>query len=714
MMRLAVALGGTDRGMSGIGVYVRSVLPHLAARLAADGGALIALGTQADLDAYALDGMERATLSALYDSPSANALVHLLSVGSEARRAGADVLLLPAANRRMTLLSPVPTVAVVHDLAQLKVARKYDPLRMVYVNHVLTRTLRSARELVAVSRATRDDMAEALRLPADRIRVVPNGVDFNRFSPAAEGGDARVERARAHAGLTGPYVLYAARLEHPGKNHLRLLRAFARSRARDTHVLALAGKDWGAEGLIRAEIEALGLGSRVRLLGFVPDEVLPGLVAGADAVVMVGLHEGFGLPALEALSAGRSLVASSSGALPEVVGSLAASCDPLDEGSIKEALERALGDEGLRARVRLEGPTWARRFGWDATADGLYEACVAALGRRSPGDLLPRAPLGDVLRGRAPLVGSRLDARAPRGFVSPVESRVHLGIPYGDLASEEARLLGQRSMKRDAGVVLRAAVSAALRPSGSMRSVARPRIVSARVNNVTIEEALEAIVEGGTRMVHFVHPHALNLAAFDKEHAARLARADLVLPDGIGIRVAAAMLGVAMRHNLNGTDLLPLLCERAANRGVPLALVGAAPGVAEACAERLKEATPGLKVALVSHGFLDEAASLRLAEQIKRLGRSIVLIGMGSPLQERWAWQYLGDAPEATVLTVGGLFDFFSGRVPRAPVWCRELGLEWAFRLSQEPRRLAKRYLVGNPLFLMLAARQRVSGAPVE
>jgi N-acetylglucosaminyldiphosphoundecaprenol N-acetyl-beta-D-mannosaminyltransferase len=81
---------------------------------------------------------------------------------------------------------------------------------------------------------------------------------------------------------------------------------------------------------------------------------------------------------------------------------------------------------------------------------------------------------------------------------------------------------------------------------------------------------------------------------------------------------------------------------------------------------------------------------------------------MGSPIQERFAWEHLAHIPTATVITVGGLFDFFSGRVPRAPLAWRELGLEWLFRLVQEPRRLAKRYLVGNPLFLLLALKQRL------
>lgn len=330
---------------------------------------------------------------------------------------------------------------------------------------------------------------------------------------------------------------------------------------------------------------------------------------------------------------------------------------------------------------------------------------------RSPGALAPRASLLDVLRRRAPLVGARLGG-GPRGFVSPVEARLHLGIAYGDLATEEqAYLAAPRSLGADLKVAARA-LAAALLGRGGGHEEPRPFVVSAAVDNVSLEQALTGILEtlrhGRARLVHFVHPHALNTAFTDSTLREQLARADLVLPDGIGLRLAARLLGVSLRHNLNGTDLLPVLCARAAEEGIPLVLVGAAEGVAEACRERLLAATPGLRIPIAHHGYVDEAASRALAERIRELGRVIVLVGMGTPLQERWAHDYLADLPECTALTVGGLFDFFSGRMPRAPLALRELGLEWAFRLVQEPRRLAKRYLVGNPLFLTLATLQRV------
>jgi len=329
-----------------------------------------------------------------------------------------------------------------------------------------------------------------------------------------------------------------------------------------------------------------------------------------------------------------------------------------------------------------------------------------------PRPLAPRASLVDVALRRAPLVGARLAEEGARGFVSPVEARVHVGIAYGDLLAEElAYLASPRSLGQDLKVAARGLLAAALGQGGG-REEPRPFVVSAHVDNVSLEEALAGILarprDGRARLVHFVHPHALNTAFTDAALREQLARADLVLPDGIGLRLAAQVLGVSLRHNLNGTDLLPVLCARAAAEGIPLVLVGAAEGIAEACRERLLAATPGLRIPIAHHGYLDEAASRALAKRIGELGRVIVLVGMGTPLQERWAHTHLAALPECTALTVGGLFDFFSGRMPRAPLALRELGLEWAFRLAQEPRRLAKRYLLGNPVFLTLATLQRL------
>jgi glycosyltransferase involved in cell wall biosynthesis len=379
-MRVAITLGGTDWGRSGIGAYVRAILPRLEGALRRNGDSLVVIGDSREIHAYSgvLAGATVLLAPPLGLAPAASALWYLFGVGAFARRAGhADVLLLPAANRRASVRGRLPTVAVVHDLAQLSVPGKYDPLRMAYLRWVVLVALRFADQLVAVSGATRDDMVAVLG-QGTPVRVVSNGVDAIRFAPRSR-QEPEVARVLERHAIDGPYLLYTARLEHPGKNHLRLLRAFASSELRGSHSLVLAGGDWGARRQVDEEISRAGLAGRVRLLGWVPDEELPALVCSAEAVVMAGLCEGFGLPALEALAAGRPVCAANTGALPNVVGSLAAFFDPYSEASIRLALVRVVSDHVLRARCATEGPAWAAARSWDSTVDGLVDACRAAL-----------------------------------------------------------------------------------------------------------------------------------------------------------------------------------------------------------------------------------------------------------------------------------------------------------------------------------------------
>lgn len=324
-------------------------------------------------------------------------------------------------------------------------------------------------------------------------------------------------------------------------------------------------------------------------------------------------------------------------------------------------------------------------------------------------DLLPPARWRDVLLRRARLIGSRLDPTRPRGRISPVEARVLLGLAYDSAVAIEAQRLATRSLMRDLLTLVSVVIARAMAPTG--RAASRPWIVATHVDNLSASEAVEQIFGDDARppgLVCFVHPHAVNLASRDPLLRETLAAADLVLPDGVGLRLAGRLLGVDLRHNINGTDLLPMLCAAAATRGIPLVLVGAAPGVAEDCAAKLRATHPGLAIPIVSHGYLDDEASHKLASQITGLGRALVLVGMGSPRQELWAARYLRGLPGVTAVTVGGLFDFYAGRVRRAPVVWRELGIEWVWRLRQEPRRMWKRYIVGNPLFVARVLRQRL------
>lgn len=214
----------------------------------------------------------------------------------------------------------------------------------------------------------------------------------------------------------------------------------------------------------------------------------------------------------------------------------------------------------------------------------------------------------------------------------------------------------------------------------------------------------------------FLNAHCVNTAASDPQYLRALRAADVILPDGAGISLAAKLTGRALRENLNGTDLCEPLCREAARRGKSIYLLGAAPGVAQTAADNLIHKIPGLRVAGTHDGFFDPANSETLIAQINDTGADIVMVAMGVPLQDVWLYQHRKLINAQLVMGVGALFDFEAGRVSRAPLLLRKAKLEWVWRLAMEPRRMFKRYVLGNPAFvaraILNAGQQRRVTAP--
>jgi exopolysaccharide biosynthesis WecB/TagA/CpsF family protein len=197
----------------------------------------------------------------------------------------------------------------------------------------------------------------------------------------------------------------------------------------------------------------------------------------------------------------------------------------------------------------------------------------------------------------------------------------------------------------------------------------------------------------------FANAHAMNSAARDTAFSTALSVCDVLLRDGSGMAILLRLLGQEPGLNLNGTDLIPKLLQRFDGR--PIALFGTrAPyldrgrGLIEA---RLAPHSPCIS----AHGFLSDAEYLHLALKHRP---ALIVLGMGMPRQELLA-QRLRETIEHPCLIVcgGAIIDFLGGKTPRAPHWMRAAGLEWCFRLAMEPRRLFRRYVLGNPLFLARA-----------
>ena len=215
--------------------------------------------------------------------------------------------------------------------------------------------------------------------------------------------------------------------------------------------------------------------------------------------------------------------------------------------------------------------------------------------------------------------------------------------------------------------------------------------------------------EQGCETAVFVNVNSVNLSHEQAELRHAINSANKVFADGSGVRMGARKLGIALKGNVNGTDMLPILCREASSTSKRLFLYGAAPGVAAKAADKLRKKYPGLRIVGVQHGFANTGNNDKLEQQtidsINNSKADILLLGLGSPLQEQWLKRNRHKLKVDKALAVGGLFDYYSGNIPRAPLFLRELGFEWLWRLFQEPSKKFYRYVIGNPLYLFRLLR---------
>ena len=380
-MRIGISAFAADGGKSGIGQYMINILRRVPDLAPDDHFVLFVNRADRDLFDVAHPRVEIRTSPDWAAHPLVNIFWHLLWLPVLLRSHRCDMVFLPAGNRRLAWWYGVPSLATVHDLSQFHVPQKYDRPRMYYVMRVLPRMMRRVTRVIAVSDSTRRDLERYAQVPRERIDVVPNGADLSRFYPRDR------EAARAELGarldLPGDVLLYIARLEHPGKNHVRLLEAFARLQnlTRRPYHLVLAGGRWNGAEVIEAKVTELGLEKQVIFPGFVPDEILPLLYALADLLVFPSLFEGFGIPLLEAMASGTPVCASNLSSIPEVVGNAGLLFDPMDPTAIAAAMHRLLEDQALRERLIARGLTRAKDFTWDRSAAMVVETMRRTVGR---------------------------------------------------------------------------------------------------------------------------------------------------------------------------------------------------------------------------------------------------------------------------------------------------------------------------------------------
>jgi len=583
-MKILLSAIPFDNGKSGISVYIREVVKalesagHELTLIVEDDGAK-------EFERFELIRIKkrRALFSMLYS---------LFILPWRIKWQKYDFCIMLAANRRVFARYPIFTIAVVHDLSQYHVPVKYDRFRMFYIKKVLPHYVRKAQSIVAISQSTKNDLIKYWHIPGEKITVVYNG-----FTPPAA---VKAEKLKQ--------ILYISRIEHPGKNHLNLLKAFELlpENLRKEYTLVMPGASWNGANTVLDYAQNSPCSNQFKFTGFVDFAKLPELYAQSAMYIFPSHFEGFGLSLLEAMHAKLPCACSNNSSLGELGQGAAELFDPASVQQIADAMQKILTDEAYQQQLIARGEAKAANFSWQNTAGSLC----------------------DIYHKRTAAV---------------------FGVPFF---------------------------------CGTM--------------NEALQQIDELVKSKKSHHVAFINAHCLNIAYKNRKYKKILKECSAVFADGIGAKIGAKMLCCKVEENVNGTDMFPLLAEKPYR----IYLFGGAPGVAEKALENAGKLNGKAEFAGCADGFFKAKSEEEIFAELSELKVDILLVALGVPKQEEWIKSHLDQLPGCVAIGVGGLLDFVSGRIPRAPLWMRKANIEWCFRLYCEPIRLFKRYIIGNPLFI--------------
>jgi glycosyltransferase involved in cell wall biosynthesis len=287
----------------------------------------------------------------------------------EIHRHKADVVILPQIN--LLVMKMAPTILFQHDLIEYYLPnQKWYKLLFRKITYPLA--LRLSDRIVCVSENTRDDVEKIFSVAAEKLKVIPNGVDTAIFKKLDKVEAKKIIDSKY--GVRDDFILYVGTLTLPQKNIVRLVDAYdVLVRKGVKHKLVLVGSNGKDAHLISRRVKELGLADRVHFVGYIPDEALPFFYNAATVFCFPSLYEGFGLPVLEAMACGCPVVTSSTSAMSEVAGNAAVLVDPLEVDEIAAAMMSLIEDSRLRDDYGKRGINGALKFTWSASARKLLD-----------------------------------------------------------------------------------------------------------------------------------------------------------------------------------------------------------------------------------------------------------------------------------------------------------------------------------------------------
>ena len=634
-MRLLVSTIPYDKGKSGISVYAREMVKALACQ-GHELTLLVEPGEEFPIPVPCLSAprwTRRAVFSMAWH-------LFVLPFWIRRHRKDFDGFVICAANRRVCAFYPLPTVATVHDLANFHIRGKYSRSRMFYLAHILPHFAKKAQHLVAVSGATKTDMVKYWHCREEDVTVLYNGLQ------TSDDGLQKQDKAGSQKSEVRS-LLYISRIEHPGKNHLRLIEAYSKlpRAVAEAHPLVIAGADWKDADVVHDAAAKSPYADLIRFTGFVANEEMPRLWEESGFYVFPSLFEGFGLSLVEAMAKGIPCACSNNGSLGEIASDVAVTFNPENVDEIAEALEKLLTEPQPERDARVaRGLEWVKKFSW-----------------------------ADHAKGIAKLVSGKGDC--------PATARL-FGIPVARVTEAEA-------VER----IIKMAQEHCSLANGQQQAYDNKKARFVATLNVDfVANAVSGWPFGG-----------------NDELWGYLRNADLVTADGMPIVLLSRLLRRRIPERVTGADMVPAICRRAAAEGLKVYVLG---GDKEAVEEAFKKmGSPSLRIAGIDPAFVKLGEDQpEIVERINAAKPDILFVALGNPKQELWMGRNAAKLDVGVMIGVGGTFNFIAWRVKRAPKWVQKSGLEWIYRIIQEPGRLWRRYAYGLVKFSWLSFRSLIGG----
>jgi glycosyltransferase involved in cell wall biosynthesis len=378
-MKIGIDTFACDSGRSGVGVY----LTQLLRRIPPSSGARYELfGWDFDRFAYndAAPDMEFVS-SCNVSGRTANSIWHLVKYPKFAEERSYDACFFPAAHKQPPRDSPCPTIGTVHDMAAYWGTRRTREHLGAVLRMVLPNSLRRLDRIIAVSNWVKQELVELTQVKESRIEVVPNGIDLAAFYPRPRNEESVV--LIQPFSFRRPYVLCVSRIDHPVKNHIRLIKAFGifKERTGYPHRLVLAGGDSNNAGKVHEAADASPWRKDIFFTGHFPLNSLPELYSGADICVFPSMYEGFGLGVLEAMASGVPVTCARAASLPETAEHAALYFDPLDSEDMADRMVTLTANRDVARECRRLGLDRVQSFSWDRCAERTLEVIQETAGK---------------------------------------------------------------------------------------------------------------------------------------------------------------------------------------------------------------------------------------------------------------------------------------------------------------------------------------------